>query len=99
MRTSTSLYKVGLRHESRRSLLLSTAVAYIIYFRLLVSAGATNLLLVTFLIPVSALLLGITFLDERLDPNHFIGMALIGVGLAMIDGRSKKVPVSTSYWI
>ncbi len=84
--------------------LLSTAVAYIIYFRLLASAGATNLLLVTFLIPVSALLLGMTFLDESLDPNHFAGMALIGVGLATIDGRLlrtlkakltyKKLPVS-----
>lgn len=66
------------------------AVAYIIYFRLLASAGATNLLLVTFLIPVNALLLGMTFLDERLDPNHFAGMALIGVGLAAIDGRPLK---------
>ena len=47
-------------------------------------------MLVTFLIPVSALLLGITFLDERLDPNHFVGMALIGVGLATIDGRPLK---------
>lgn len=67
--------------------LLSTAVAYVIYFRLLATAGATNLLLVTFLIPVSALLLGITILGERLDPRHFVGMALIGLGLAAIDGR------------
>jgi drug/metabolite transporter (DMT)-like permease len=67
--------------------LLSTAVAYIIYFRLLATAGATNLLLVTFLIPVSALLLGMTLLGERLDPRHFAGMALIGIGLAAIDGR------------
>jgi drug/metabolite transporter (DMT)-like permease len=67
--------------------LLSTAIAYSIYFRLLASAGATNLLLVTFLIPVSALLLGRTFLDERLDPSHLLGMAVIGVGLAAIDGR------------
>lgn len=67
--------------------LLSTAVAYVIYFRLLAVAGATNLLLVTFLIPVSALLLGITILGERLDPRHFVGMALIGLGLAAIDGR------------
>ena len=70
--------------------LLSTAVAYIIYFRLLASAGATNLLLVTFLIPVSALLLGTAFLNERFNPNHFAGMALIGVGLAAIDGRPLK---------
>jgi drug/metabolite transporter (DMT)-like permease len=67
--------------------LLSTALAYLIYFRLLASAGATNLLLVTFLIPVSALLLGTLVLGEQLDPRHFLGMALIGAGLAAIDGR------------
>lgn len=67
--------------------LLSTAIAYVIYFHLLAVAGATNLLLVTFLIPVSALLLGMIVLGERLDPRHFVGMALIGLGLAAIDGR------------
>jgi drug/metabolite transporter (DMT)-like permease len=67
--------------------LLCTAVAYVIYFRLLASAGATNLLLVTFLIPVSALILGVTILDETLEPRQLAGMALIGLGLAAIDGR------------
>jgi drug/metabolite transporter (DMT)-like permease len=67
--------------------ILSTAVAYVIYFRILATAGATNLLLVTFLIPVSAILLTATFLGERLDPGHFAGMALIGLGLTAIDGR------------
>ena len=66
---------------------LSTSIAYIIYFRLLATAGATNLLLVTFLVPVSALILGSTFLDERLMPIHFGGMGLIGLGLLAIDGR------------
>lgn len=66
---------------------LSTAVAYVLYFRLLASAGATNLLLVTFLIPVSAILLGSLVLRESLETIHFIGMALIGLGLAAIDGR------------
>lgn len=68
--------------------ILSTAVAYILYFRILATAGATNLLLVTFLIPVSAVLLGIFVLGERLAPNHLMGMALIGLGLAAIDGRA-----------
>ena len=67
--------------------LLPTALAYVIYFRILAAAGATNLLLVTFLIPVTAILLGAAFLGERLEPRHFAGMALIGVGLAAIDGR------------
>jgi len=67
--------------------LFCTSLAYILYFRLLASAGATNSLLVTFLIPVSAILLGTMFLHESLEPRHFLGMALIGAGLAAIDGR------------
>ncbi len=67
--------------------LLSTALAYWLYFRILAAAGATNLLLVTFLIPVSAILLGALVLGETLLPRHFGGMVLIGVGLAFIDGR------------
>lgn len=67
--------------------LLSTALAYLLYFRILALAGATNLLLVTFLIPVSALFLGIAFLDERPGWTAFAGMALIFAGLAAVDGR------------
>ncbi|MCA0317948.1 MAG: DMT family transporter [Proteobacteria bacterium] len=70
---------------------LSTALAYIIFFRILASAGPTNLLLVTFLIPVSAILLSSLFLGERLAWTHFAGMALIGLGLAAIDGRLWKL--------
>lgn len=66
---------------------LSTACAYILYFQILQRAGATNLLLVTFLIPVSAIVLGSLVLGERLHWVHAIGMAFIGLGLAAIDGR------------
>lgn len=69
---------------------LSTALAYVIFFRILATAGATNLLLVTLLIPVSAILLGTAILGERLAFGHFAGMALIGLGLAAIDGRPLK---------
>lgn len=65
----------------------STALAYILYFRLLASAGATNAILVTLLIPVTAILLGSLILDERLLWMHFLGMAAIGLGLSVIDGR------------
>jgi drug/metabolite transporter (DMT)-like permease len=71
--------------------LLSTALAYLIYFRILATAGATNLLLVTFLIPGSAILLGAGLLGERLELQHLGGMALIGLGLAAIDGRPLRV--------
>lgn len=66
---------------------LSTALAYILYFRILASAGATNVLLVTLLVPVSAILLGTAFLSEQLELKHMVGMGLISLGLLSIDGR------------
>ena len=66
---------------------LSTAMAYVIYFRLLETAGATNLMLVTLLVPVFAVLLGTVFLGEVLGVNGILGMVLIGLGLLVIDGR------------
>ena len=67
--------------------LLCTALAYVIYFRVLTSAGASNLLLVTLLMPVNAVLLGVTLLGEDIEPRQATGMALIAAGLAVIDGR------------
>ena len=70
---------------------ISTSLAYIIYFKVLATAGATNLLLVTFLIPLSAILLGVMVLGEQLEWNAFVGMGLIFVGLIAIDGRLLSV--------
>jgi drug/metabolite transporter (DMT)-like permease len=70
---------------------LSTALAYILYFRVLATAGATNVLLVTLLIPVSAILLGTAFLGEQLELKHLFGMGLISIGLLSIDGRVFKL--------
>lgn len=67
--------------------LVSTAFAYLIFFRLLARAGATNVGLVTFLIPVSAILFGVLILGETLEWRHAAGMALIAAGLMLIDGR------------
>lgn len=67
---------------------ISTAFAYILYFRILATAGATNLLLVTLLIPVSAIFLGTLLLDETLETKHFVGVLIIGVGLLFLDGRA-----------
>lgn len=65
----------------------STVIAYILYFRLIASAGATNAALVTFLIPISAILLGVTILGETFTVPQAIGMGLIGLGLLVMDGR------------
>lgn len=74
--------------------LLSTALAYVIYFRILATAGATNVALVTFLIPVTAIALGAVFLGERLTAMTFGGFVLILIGLAAVDGRvfSRVIP-------
>ncbi len=69
---------------------LSTALAYVIYFRVLATAGATNVLLVTFLIPLSALLLGVALLGEQVTWGLLLGMLLIFSGLVAVDGRLFK---------
>jgi drug/metabolite transporter (DMT)-like permease len=70
--------------------LLCTAFGYVLYFRLIETSGATNALLVTLLVPPVAILLGGLFLGETLAPQDFIGLALIALGLAAIDGRVLK---------
>jgi drug/metabolite transporter (DMT)-like permease len=67
--------------------ILCTALGYVLYFRLIDRAGATNALLVTLLVPPTAILLGVLFLGEVISPTDFAGLALIALGLAAIDGR------------
>ena len=67
-----------------------TALGYVLYFRLIEHAGATNALLVTLLVPPVAILLGGLFLGETLASQDFLGLALIALGLAAIDGRIFK---------
>ncbi|THD42377.1 MAG: DMT family transporter [Bradyrhizobium sp.] len=66
---------------------LSTAFAFVIYFRILAGAGATNVVLVTLLAPATTILLGALALGERLAMRSLLGLALIALGLACIDGR------------
>lgn len=65
----------------------STALAYLMYFQILVRAGAGNLMLVTLLIPPFAIALGAAFLDETLGQEAWVGFGLIAVGLIITDGR------------
>ncbi len=69
---------------------LATSLAYLLYFGILVRAGAANLMLVTLLVPPFAVALGAGFLGERLSPMAYIGFALIALGLAVTDGRLFK---------
>jgi drug/metabolite transporter (DMT)-like permease len=77
--------------------ILSTALAYILYFTVLQSAGATNLMLVTFLIPASAIGFGYIFLNEALTIYNIAGFALILMSLSIIDGRIMRLFKKHSY--
>lgn len=74
--------------------LVCSALGYILYFRLIASAGATNALLVTLLVPPTAILLGVVFLGETMALREFGGLALIALGLAAIDGRLLALPLA-----
>ena len=67
---------------------LSTALAYILFFRILLRSGATNVMLVTLLIPLTAILLGHIFLGESIDAREIIGALVIASALVIIDGRA-----------
>ena len=67
--------------------LFGTALAYIVFFEILVRCGGSNVMLVTLLIPVSAILLGYLFLGEPILGFEIAGAAVIGLGLLFIDGR------------
>ena len=71
--------------------ILSTAVAFILYFRILQEAGPTNLSLVTLLVPVSAVILEAVFLGTRLGFHGYVGFLLIALGLIFIDGRLPRL--------
>src|SRR5947207_1223444 len=69
---------------------LSTALAYIVFFQILRRSGATNVMLVTLLIPVTAILLGYLVLGEKISPREIAGALVIGSALLLIDGRVLK---------
>jgi drug/metabolite transporter (DMT)-like permease len=77
---------------------LSTALAYVVYFRILAGAGATNVLLVTLLAPATAVILGALVLHERLGAQQFLGFAIIVLGLAFIDGRLPRALLGAGSW-
>ncbi|KIZ34170.1 MULTISPECIES: DMT family transporter [Rhodopseudomonas] len=67
--------------------LLSTALAYLVFFQILVRSGASNVMLVTLLIPITAILLGHFVLGETLRGREIAGGLIIASALLVIDGR------------
>jgi drug/metabolite transporter (DMT)-like permease len=70
---------------------LSTALAYIVFFQILRRSGSTNVMLVTLLIPVTAILLGYLVLGESVSAREIMGALVIGSALLLIDGRVLKL--------
>jgi len=68
-----------------------TALAFVIYYRLLERISATYLSMVTYLVPVFGVILGIVVLDERLDWHTYLGCALILVGVMIVNGVLKPL--------
>jgi len=75
---------------------LSTALAYIVFFQVLRRSGATNVMLVTLLVPVTAILLGSLVLGEQISPREIAGALVIGSALLLIDGRVLKFSGASS---
>lgn len=77
---------------------LSTALAFVIFFQIVVRSGASNVMLVTLLVPVSAILLGYFILGERIEAHEIVGALIIGSALLAMDGRVfrllRRSPVS-----
>ena len=67
---------------------LSTALAFIVFFRIMAVSGPTNAMLVTLLVPVSATLFGAVFLDEPILARQLLGASVISLSLILIDGRA-----------
>ena len=77
---------------------LSTALAYIVFFQILRRSGSTNVMLVTLLIPVTAILLGHLVLGESVSLREMIGALVIGSALLLIDGRVLKFMPGLPAW-
>ena len=70
--------------------IFATALAYLLYYRVLAMAGSGNLMLTTLIIPPIAILLGAWVLDETLNPRAYLGFALLAIGLIVLDGRLER---------
>jgi len=66
---------------------LGTALAYALYFRILAVAGSSNLMLVTIIVPVFAIILDAILLSQFVTGSDLFGFALVAIGLFIMDGR------------
>jgi drug/metabolite transporter (DMT)-like permease len=69
---------------------LSTAVAYLIYFRLIENVGPTSTVTVTLLVPVFGLLFGVLLLEEPFGPGTLAGLGIILTSVVLITGIAPR---------
>ncbi len=67
--------------------LVGTGLAYLVYYRLIADVGATSTSMVTYIIPVVAVVLGVVTLGEPVTWNLFAGVAVVVAGIALAEGR------------
>ena len=79
--------------------IFSTGLAFVMFFRILARAGATNAMLVTLLVPASAIFLGVMILGETIAPRQFAGLTLIALGLIINDGRPLEYLLRAAQWL
>ena len=70
--------------------IICSVFAYLLYFKILESAGAGNLLICTIIIPPSSIFLNAFFLDQNITTNEYLGLIIIILGLIILDGRLFK---------
>ena len=70
--------------------IICSVFAYFLYFKILESAGAGNLLICTIIIPPSSIFLNAFFLDQNITTNEYLGLVVIVLGLIILDGRLFK---------
>ena len=69
---------------------ICSVFAYFLYFKILESAGAGNLLICTIIIPPSSIFLNAFFLNQNITLNEYLGLLIITIGLIILDGRLLK---------
>ena len=66
---------------------LSTGLAYVLYFRLIADIGATSASAVNYVVPIAAVTVGVLFLGEPITWNLVAGGLVVLAGMAYAENR------------
>jgi drug/metabolite transporter (DMT)-like permease len=74
---------------------VATAIAYLLYFGLIAGAGPSSAILVTYLVPATALVYGATLLDEEVGLVQVLGLVLVLAGVGLGTGAFRRRHAAT----